>query len=74
MGALIIWKTVWEQPIQNITNLSNNLDNLANQTWKLQVNSDSATNSAIKSTDTVNIHSGKNIKLSKHKMPVTHII
>ena len=42
----------------NITNLSNNLDNLSNQTWKLQVNNDNATNSAIKSSDTVNLNSG----------------
>ena len=65
-------KTTVSNHNNRIVNLENNLgatntniQNLSNQTWKLQVNDDSATNNAIKSSDTVNINSGNNINVSK---------
>lgn len=65
-------KTTVSNHNNRIVNLENNLgatntniQNLSNQTWKLQVNNDSATNNAIKSSDTVNINSGNNINVSK---------
>ena len=49
----------------NLGVTNTNIQNLSNQTWKLQVNNDNATNQAVKSSDTVNINSGNNINVSK---------
>ena len=49
----------------NLSITNTNIQNLSNQTWKLQVNNDSATNNAVKSSDTVNINSGNNINVYK---------
>ena len=49
----------------NLGVTNTNIQNLSNQTWKLQVNNDNATHQAVKSSDTVNINSGNNINVSK---------
>ena len=49
----------------NLGNTNTNIQNLTNQTWKLQVNDNTATNSSVKSTDTVSMNAGNNIQITK---------
>ena len=49
----------------NLGNANTNIQNLTNQTWKLQVNDNTATNSAVKSTDTISMNAGNNIQITK---------